>query len=214
MQKTKKGIIFLLLFLSFLPFKAFSVDLESNVKTENILSKFESRFQLMDSLIFSYNELEKTPAFMQASLFDVAEPGRIEPIDKAVEAQISAMKNVTGLDFKGQVYVRPGHNLSYDPDDPLVAYNAKIQAELEWNIFHSSIYKRASKVKELSLKGELRQLEFARKDLDEAILLQKQHTRFNYFSRLLSVINVHAENVKLLMETQIYLIEHGKLSGD
>lgn len=139
---------------------------------------------------------------------------RVQAVDNVTEAQISAMKNKTGLDLKGQVYVRPGKGTSYDPDDPLVAYNAKIQAELEWDIFHSSIYKRTSKIKELRLQGEIRQLDYARDDLSETILLQKQLVRNRYYGKLLTVLNIHAENLQLLMETQLYLLEHGKISSD
>lgn len=188
--------------------------LESTPKTQDILARFEQRFALMDSVLFKTPFKAVAPDIADSLITQMSDFERIEAIDKATDAQVAAMKSKTGLDIRGQVYARPGAGVSYDPEDPLVAYNAKVQAEIEWNIFHSSIYKRASKIKELQLAGEIRQLGYAHDELDEAILLQKQFVRFRHFGRMLSVLNLHADNLQLLMETQVYLLEHGKISGE
>ena len=188
--------------------------LEATPKTRDMLARVDSRFAVMDSVIFRNPHLSALPDMVDSTIARISQTERVEPIDRVVDAEIAEWKSKTGLDFRGQVYVRPGAGLSYDPDDPLVAYNAKIQAEVEWNIFHSSLYKRASKIKELQLAGEIRQLGYARDDLDEAILLQKKHVRFRHFGRMLTVLNLHFDNLQLLLETQMYLLEHGKISGD
>lgn len=168
----------------------------------------------MDSIIF-FNPHESPRALRFDSVFfEFAEADRVEEIDAEVVAKVSEMKNKTGLAFRGQAYVRPGAGISYDPDDPLVAYNAKFQAEINWNIFNSSVYKRASKRKAIEIQGELDQLNFVKNDLDEQILYRRQLLRNRYYGRLLYVVNLHNENVRLLMETQLYLLEHGKISGD
>lgn len=207
--------IYIILLLSVFNFtgKAQNVNLETTSKTQELLSRFDSKFDLLDSLVFPSSE-NKVSDVIYPSLLDFKEAERVEAIDKEIEAQISLMKNKTGLEFKGQAYVRPGSKISYDPDDPLVAYNAKLQAEFQWDIFGSSVYKRASKAKELKIQGELDQLNFTRSDLKEQILSLKDYVRFQYYSRLLPVISLHAENIDLLMETQLYLLEHGKISGE
>lgn len=194
--------------------KAQEKSIDTTPQTIDILSRFQERFHLMDSVIFQ--ESIKRPASIDfdSVFFEFSEAERVKEVDASVQAQISAMKNRTGLELRGQLYARPGKNLSYDPDDPLVAYNAKAQAEIQWNIFNSSAYKRNSKTKEITIQGEIDQLNFVRNDLDEQILFQKQQIRFRHYGRLLSVINMHIENVNLLMETQMYLLEHGKISGD
>lgn len=194
--------------------KVVAQTLESTPKTLDLLSCFDQRFKLMDSIIFKSPHLVASADMADPSISHLSDFERIEAIDDVVEAQIKELKSKTGLDVRGQVYVRPGAGLSYDPDDPLVAYNAKIQAELEWNIFHSAVYKRASRIKELELAGEIRQLGYAHADLDEAILQQQKMVRFRHFGRLLSVLNLHFDNLQLLLETQMYLLEHGKISGD
>ena len=193
-----------------------SISLETTSKTIDMLNRFEERFAVMDSVIFNIpiGRSDSLPSSLDSAAFKFVTSERVDAVDKVVNARISEMKNKTGLDVKGQIYVRPGNGTSYDPDDPLVAYNAKVQAELEWNIFHSSIYKRASKIKELQLEGELRQLNYVRDGLNETILLQKKTMRDRHYGRMLSVLNLHAENVQLLMETQLYLLEHGKISSD
>lgn len=179
-----------------------------------MLDRFDERFVLMDSLVFRQPEGADAYSSPDPDAIDFIKSERIAAIDKAVEAEIAAMKANNGLDIRGQVYVRPGRNLSYDPDDPLVAYNAKAQAELEWNIFHSSLHKRAAKIRELQIQGELRQLQHEREALDETLVIQKVSVRSHYYGRLLTVLNVHAENLRLLMNTQLYLLQNGKISSD
>ena len=191
---------------------------ENNVKPgakgPELLSRFDSRFAIMDSLVFRNPNNRFYSEIFDSVFFEFAEAQRVQEVDKEVSARISEMKNKTGLELRGQAYFRPGHKLSYDPDDPLVAYNAKFQAELQWNLFNSSAYKRNSKARELMLQGELDQLGFVKSDLDEQILSQKQYIRYRYYGRLLSIINIHIENVRLLMEAQLYLLEQGKISGE
>ena len=199
---------------SFGAFGAFGTDdaMRRARSSQELLTEFEGRFAVMDSVLFRLpsNRIET----FDVTVTDRERNERIAAIDELVEANIRAMKARTGLDLRGQTYVRPGRNLSYDPDDPLVAYNAKVQVELEWNIFHSSIYKRASKIRELRLQGEISQLEHERDALEELLFLQKMQTRYHYYGRLLTVLNLHSENLKLLMETQLYLLQHGKISSD
>ena len=179
-----------------------------------ILDRFDERFAIMDSVVMKSRDDSFFSERFDSVFFDFRKAERIEEVDREVEARISAMKNQTGLELRGQTYVRPGASISYDPDDPLVAYNAKFQAEINWNIFNSSVYKRASKAKALEIQGELNQLNFVKNDIAEQILSQKQAIRYKYFSRLLSVVNLHIENVRLLMESQLYLLEQGKISGE
>ena len=190
-----------------------NVNFDDQAEVQRTLDRFDARFAAMDSLVFGSQTYDATEEYDYAAT-DFIVSQRVEAVDEAVEAHISAMKAKTGLDIRGQTYVRPGQNINYDPDDPLVAYNAKVQAELEWNIFHSSIYKRASKIRELRLEGELRQLEYERDALEETIFRQKMTVRYRYYGRMLSLLNVHAENLKLLMETQVFLLQNGKISSD
>ena len=191
-----------------------SIDLENNAETGRMLGRFDRRFAVMDSLLFDRSLYLLSEPEIDSAGINFVMSRRVEEIDRAVDAQIAAMKSKTGLDIRGQVYVRPEQIINFDPDDPLVAYNAKAQAEIEWNIFHSSLYKRASKIRELQLQGEIRQLEYEKQALEETIYLQKQAVRYRYYGRLLTLLNIHAENLKLLMETQLYLLQHGKISSD
>lgn len=149
-------------------------DIETTPKTQEILNRFERRFVTMDSIIFYNPHVAPGELKFDSVFFEFNEAERVGEIDAEVAAKVSEMKNKTGLAFRGQAYVRPGAGISYDPDDPLVAYNAKFQAEINWNIFNSSIYKRGSKRKAIEIQGELDQLNFVKNDLDEQILYRRQ----------------------------------------
>ena len=191
-----------------------NVNFDNPFETERMLDLFDERFAVMDSLVFRTPDSHGSVSPSDPAISDYKVSERVGAIDEATEAQIRAMKARTGLELGGQAYVRPGRQISYDPDDPLVAYNAKLQAEVEWNIFHSSIYKRASKIRELRLEGELRQMEHERDALEETVWRQKMSMRGRYYGRMLTVLNVHAENLRLLMETQMFLLQNGKISSD
>ena len=191
-----------------------NVVLENSPVTYDMLDRFEERFAVMDSLIFRNPSKIHYTSSIDTAFLAFNDTARILAIDNTTEAQINAMKSKTGLEIRGQLYARPGKQVSYDPDDPLVAYNAKAQAELQWNIFQSSLYKRNGKIRELQLKGELEKLNFVNSDLSEQLLILKQQMRTLYYGQLLSVVTTHADNVRLLMETQLHLLEHGKISGD
>lgn len=183
-----------------------SIDPEAS---QQLLEAYESRFALMDSLVFRLPVLEADSVRMH---FVVSE--RVAEIDRAVEAQIAAMKARTGLEVRGQAYIRPGAGLSYDPEDPLVAYNAKFQVDLQWNIFQSSLHKRTSKIRELRIKGEISQMEHERRALQETLLLQRLSARDQYYGQLLTLLYIHADNLSVLMNTQKYLLANGKISSD
>lgn len=179
-----------------------------------VIERFEERFAVMDSLIFpsagSQCSIEDTfPQTRQTKA-----ECRSEVIDEVTNAQIAAMKANTGLELRGQAYARPGRQISYDPDDPLVAYNAKLQVELNWDIFNSSVYKRRAKTDELRLKGELRQLDAEREVREQESYALGNAMRSRHYGHLMSLLKIHAENLQLLMETQIYLLQNGKISSD
>ena len=182
-------------------------------EAQMVLDRYSERFAVMDSLVFRLPK-DTLLSSLDSVAMDFIVSERVLEIDAEVEAKISEMKSRTGLDLSGQAYVRPNKIINVDADDPLVAYNAKIQAELQWNIFHSSLYKRASKIRELRLQGELSQLEHEKRAIEETVFLQKLAVRYRYYGHLLSVLRVHAENLKLLMDTQVYLLQNGKISSD
>lgn len=180
-----------------------------------MMQSFDDRFAIMDSLIFGAARSADIPVeAADIPVTSVITGSRNEAIDEVTEAEIDAMKARTGLELRGQAYARPGRQISYDPDDPLVAYNAKLQIELNWDIFNSSIYKRRSKSEELRLKGELRQMETERESREQTLYMQSNAMRSRHYGRMLSLLKLHSENLQLLMEAQLYLLRNGKISSD
>lgn len=183
--------------------------------SREVIIRFEERFAAMDSLIFADRiDVVQMPFAIADSSSVSRVAARSEEIDRVTEAEIRAMRARTGLELRGQAYARPGRQISYDPDDPLVAYNAKLQLELNWDLFNSSIYKRRSKSEELRLKGELRQTDAEREEREQTLYAQSRAMRNSHYGRMLSLLKVHAANLQLLMETQVYLLQNGKISSD
>ncbi|MCH5223443.1 MAG: hypothetical protein J1E82_05325 [Muribaculaceae bacterium] len=200
--------------ISVFSLQAQRLTLPSTEQSADILQRFDWKFRMMDSIIFRASSTPYFSEILDTAKLEFNNIERVDEVDNAVKAKVNLMKSQTGLEFTGQAYVRPGSGVSYDPDDPLVAYNAKLQAELRWDIFNSSIYKRGSKKKELLIEGELNQLNYVKDDLAEQLLYLKQYLNNQHYSRLLSVMTMHSENIDLLLETQVYLLENGKISGD
>lgn len=186
--------------------------------SDSLFRQFESRFELLDSIIH-------TPAHHQ-SLTDSVLQGRNvvagdyarmavdSVIDSQVNAQISAMKNITGLTVNGQVYGRLDEGFGLDEDDALSRYKGKIQAEVRWNFLSSSIINRKGKENEIRLKGDIQRLEYKRENLGRLVALQKEQFRIRYDSLLCGVLTHRIANLTLLSNTQSYLLMQGGISSD
>lgn len=185
---------------------------------DSLFRQFESRFELLDSIIH-------TPAHHQ-SLTDSVLQGRNvvagdyahmavdSVIDSQVNSQISAMKNITGLTVNGQVYGRLDEGFGLDEDDALSRYKGKIQAEVRWNFLSSSIINRKGKENEIRLKGDIQRLEYKRENLCRLVALQKEQFRIRYDSLLCGVLTHRIANLTLLSNTQSYLLMQGGISSD
>lgn len=185
---------------------------------DSLFRQFESRFELLDSIIH-------TPAHHQ-SLTDSVLQGRNvvagdyahmavdSVIDSQVNSQISAMKNITGLTVNGQVYGRLDEGFGLDEDDALSRYKGKIQAEVRWNFLSSSIINRKGKENEIRLKGDIQRLEYKRENLGRLVALQKEQFRIRYDSLLCGVLTHRIANLTLLSNTQSYLLMQGGISSD
>jgi len=191
-------------------FRGMQAQIIAQNSAEKLLSLYEGRFSLMDSLLFG--KQEKNFSGFYKSTF--TKPERIDEIDAATDAKINAMKGKVGLEISGQAYYRPGKGIGYDPDDALSAYNMKGQGELQWHIFQSSLYKWANKIRELRLQGDIAQLDLEKQAIARTLVEQKLHTRSHYDAMMVELLQYHTDNLSLLTETQTYLLQGGKISSD
>lgn len=128
-------------------------------KDDLLFQRFETHFNLLDSLIFKSEQENPKHNVMDSELVMQGYlPGVVDSlIDVRVEKQKRALKAESGLLLSGQTYYRTGQGLGVDPDenDALASYSAKTQVELRWNILSSSIVSRKGRLHELNLQGEL-----------------------------------------------------------
>ena len=106
-----------------LSFLCFVGSMHAQRADRELFMKFESRFALLDSLIFKQLPLQ------QSSLPGIAEDTEREVhavvdslIYAKVENQMSAMKAETGLLISGQTYYRLDEGFGIDDDDALSRY--------------------------------------------------------------------------------------------
>lgn len=184
----------------------------AQVDSKKLLNQYDLQFAKMDSLILSMGQ-----NYPQSMLFSNS-PGlhnsSHEIFEEVTEAQKKVLKSNNGLRLTGQTYIRPGAGISYDTEDPLVAYSAKAQLELGWDFFNSSFYQRKKKLRLISLQGSMDELQFDWDGLQE--LMGKEHKiirRIND-SYLLGVLREHSKNLELLTQTQKYLLDNEHISSD
>ncbi len=173
-----------------------------------LLKDYEERFNAMEAIMQLKGE-EKSMLMAQPKQSE-----RIAAIDKAINADIDAELSKTGVVFSGQSYLRPGKEFSYDSDDPLVAYNAKAQAEVQWDFLQSGLFNRAAKRNEHLISGEIQQLNFARQISESDITAMKESAKENYEAELIRLLREHDKNLELLLKTQTFLLQNGKISSD
>ncbi len=187
-------------------------------KPDSLFRQFEARFELLDSIIHSpAHRSFRTDSCMSEKMSVAGGYDRLavdSVIDSHVNAQISAMRNATGLTVNGQVYGRLDEGFGLDEDDALSRYKAKIQAELRWNFLNSSVINRKGKENEIRLEGDIQRLEYKRENLDRLVALQKEQFRNRYDSLLCGVLTHRIENLTLLGNTQTYLLMQGGISSD
>jgi len=187
-------------------------------ESDMLFRQFEARFSLLDSIIrqpqISVTDTENSLYGSVAVRSGFSGTLIDSLIDRKVAAQISAMKNVTGLTINGQVYGRLDDGFGLDEEDALSRYKWKIQAELRWNFLNSSVINRRGKANEIRIKGEIERLDYKRQDLGRLIAMQKEQFRIRYDSLLCGVLAHRIANLSLLSDAQSYLLMQGGISSD
>ncbi len=206
-----------LLFLSFLGINA---NAQEDIE---LLKRYDNRFAELNSLIFnpiqvynSYSENTEKSFSMPTVVIDSIYyeiPDSL--INRKVEEQIRAFKGKTGLQISGQTYYRPEGELGIDDEDYAVSsYRAKIQAELRWYFFQSSLFQRKGQINEFRLKGEMERIAQEKENIGILYTRQIEAFQARYDSLLFCVLTQRIKNLDLLSETHFYLLENENISTD
>lgn len=183
-----------------------------------ILGRFEQRFAELDSLLHPNREVSSglyDSSHVAGTDFVPESLDKINPaLDRRVEAEIKEFKSRTGLQVTGQTYYRLDGELGMDEDDPLSGYNAKVQAELRWSPFQSSLFKRKGKVNEIRIRGEIDRLAYEKNRLGTSVVRQKEHFRTRHDSLLCGILRHRISNLSLLSEAHDYLLRNENISSD
>lgn len=196
--------------------------------TDSVLVRsFDEHFQKMDTLIYPAHAPQAgSPTYSYSSfvrsLDKEASPLLAEALDslydqalrRRTDSEVRALKSVTGLEFSGQGYYRPDESLGLDEDDATSRYKGKIQAQVQWNILQSSLYKRKGRINELHIQEEIDRKTHLRDHLGLWVSRQKERSRLQYDSLLAGVLLHRIENLTLLSDAQHYLLRKQQISSD
>lgn len=192
-------------------------------KSDSILSLFEQRFVVLDSLIFGNNP-DKTVApdiFVQASrkygdtliadsLYNLA-------LDNSIKAQAGYIKSPTGLQITGQTYYRLDDNLGFkdsDADDAVSRYNAKFQAEARWNFFNSGLWNTKGKIREVVLQADIDRLAYQKETRGTEYARQREFYRAMQDSAMCRILSNRVKNLSLLGDAYMFLLNYENISSD
>lgn len=181
----------------------------------HLLGQFESRFLELDSMIFSYPQqpLAGSDYFGPATVSaDRALSDSL--VGRKTDAEIAAFKSKTGLQLSGQTYYRPEGGLGSDENDAVSEYKGKIQAELRWYFFQSSLFRRPGHVKEAQIKGEIERLSSEKARRGDLCREFRERIRRCYDSLAYGVLSHRVYNLSLLVEAQSYLLKNENISSD
>ena len=177
-----------------------------------LLDLFSARFAVMDSVVRYFGADAQTYVFRHnRSRLDTLS---LASIDLVTRAKVEELKSHTGVGLVGQVYGRPFSETMMDNDDPLVAYNAKLQVSLEWDFFNSSFYKRRQKTDLIYLQGQLDIMQSVQDAATGYVAQERAKLRRLNNSYLLGVLKEHAQNINLLMQANAYLLGAGRISSE
>ena len=189
----------------------------SSQEIDTLFKRFESRFEHLDSLIHTPTRLiaECNGGINSTNLITDFQTVHIDSvIDNQVRAKISESRSATGLSVNGQIYTRLDEGFGLDEDDALSRYKSKVQAELRWNIFGSSLINRKGKSNEIKLRGEITKLDYRRNDLGRRVAFQKEEFHRQYDLLLSGVLAHRIHNLSILSDALSYLLREGSISSD
>ena len=191
-------------------------------KSDSILSEFESRFIVLDSLILGKHNPHSAVSediFIRASqkygdtlladsLYNAA-------LEKSVDAQAKYIKSPTGLQITGQTYYRLDDNFHLNEEDDAVSrYNAKFQAEIRWNFFNSGLYNTKGKIREVQLQADIDKIAYQKETRGTEYARQREFYRSMQDSAMCRILTHRVHNLSLLSDAYMFLLNYENISSD
>lgn len=182
-----------------------------------ILSRFDDKFRMLDSLLLKApdSDMRSVRNYSGEIASDSSVPdfsALDNAVDARVNAEISEMKNVTGLSFQGQIYGRLDDGFDLDEEDALSRYKGKVQAEVRWNFLQNSVIGRKGMENEIKNGGEIDKAIYRQEKTGRLVGLQKERFRACYDSLLFPVLSLRIDNLSLLSDVQLHLLSSGAIS--
>ncbi|MDE6741497.1 MAG: hypothetical protein K2J58_04120 [Muribaculaceae bacterium] len=191
-------------------------------KSDSILSLFENRFSLLDSLIFGRNNPHSdvtSDIFIQASRKYgdtlLADSLYNDALEKSVRTQAKAIKSPTGLQITGQTYYRLDGQLGFNEEDDAVSrYNTKFQAEARWNFFNSGLWNTKGKIREVAIQADIDRIAYQKETRGTEYARQREFYRSMQDSAMCRILSHRVQNLSLLSDAYMFLLNFENISSD
>lgn len=190
-------------------------------KSDSILLRFDDRFVVLDSLIFSTAPLSDSSRdiFIESTRKYgdtlIADSLYSEALDNSVRAQAKVVKSATGLQITGQGYYRLDKDLGIiDDDDAVSRYNAKFQAELRWNFFNSGLFKPKGRIKEFAIQADIDKLSYQKETRGTEYARQREFYRARQDSAMCRILTLRVKNLNMLADAYMFLLNFQNISSD
>lgn len=173
---------------------------------DSVLRAFESRFRKMDALIAGVRHVRQ-PLLLYADPFLA---GSDSLFSKQAEEEMRAMRRKTGLEITGQAYGRLDGTLGLDDEDAYSRYTGKLQGELGWDFFGSTVLQRKTETERIRLQDQLRRAEAQRATPDEPWEQLAEAITMFYAEETASVLRLRLANTRVLNLAYSYTMQQEK----
>lgn len=181
----------------------------AKLRSDSVLRQFEARFAAMDAMMANVR-VERQPLLLYTDPYAAVADSLF---DAQTAGELSAMRRKTGLEITGQVYQRLDSTLGLDDEDAYSRYTTKLQGELGWDFFGSSLLQRRTRTRQLQLQGELRKLQARRATTDEPWLRLGEDVRRLYAGAAAEIMRTRLANTRVLNAAYAYTLQQQRESS-
>ena len=175
-----------------------------------------------DSTASSENSLPRSRGVFTGGAFAAFTPNTTQPISPELDAAlrdntqavIDQANGKTGLELMGQTYYRVSGNGGYEDETGEGYYRAKFQAELRWFFLQSGLFQKEGRRKAADLKERIARAGYEKERTDINDFQLKDMLAVHYDSLLSGLLQRRLSLLRLLEETQGYLLDREGISSD
>lgn len=183
-----------------------------HLENDSVLSRFNARFDELDTLLDNVYAVS-CPMILYGSdsLTNV-----VDSLYKRKEKyEVRAFRRNWGLELTGQIYQRLDGTFGLDEDeDQYSRYSTKLQAEIGWDFFHSSLFQRRAETRYIRLSNELQHIGYGNKTYTDVWERLADSVTMRYEGLIAMVLYQRLVDAEILDMAYQYMLEQDKISNE